>query len=250
MEYTLPAVLVLVASIATLSAFGISLKGIGGTINKQMEHQISSVKTGDAQHADAKADFILEQQLKASQAAASGSMNTSQLCSGSACSTTLDLNASVVNTVGSNGQVAQLSSQAADIFTVVAQQLAAQGADNALITLVTNLANTGHSIANGENNLSGDFSAMSGGISAIQDGRSNFQTLYSQLTPQMSKLPANSRTQVAKAAKVIMTIANNYTFTLTSNNAQYNYQASSADLTTINANTICTNGGDTSSCVQ
>jgi hypothetical protein len=252
-EYAMPGLLLLVITIAGLSAIGISLNDTMGLANKNMNQKISHVTDEQAAHAQRKADFILERQMKASQQASGsgGNMNTAPLCGDGGCSTVLDLNAPIVQTAGTNGQVAQLTSQAANIYTVVAKQLAEQGADSSLINLVTKLANTGHSIANGENNLNGDgFDSMASGIKAVQDGRTNFQNLYNQLTPHMSKLPANSQTQLAKAATVITTIANNYTFNLSSNNADYHYQASSADLTHINSNTICKNGGNTSSCVK
>jgi len=268
-EYCLPGVTMLCICMAGLSMVSASFKGIMHGFNGEMNQQISDTKAQQIIHEQERQRFVMLQNLSPKQqflgnkaySMVRSKTDPNALCSGDWCIDAPGMGGATVNTAGTNGQQATMSSTAANIFAQVAAKIQAEKGDPALVNLLTQLANQGHAIAGGESNLEGDpdYATMYNGATAIQNGRTNFTNLSNQLNNVIMQLPEESRGIVADASTVIKTIAGSYSFDISgsasSGNVHYSYSSSSAQLansvlTNINANSICSNGGDTSKCIK
>lgn len=180
------------------------------------------------------------------------SSDSGSLCSDSWCINAPGLTGTTVSTAGSNGSQIQLTNNAASIYSQIAKILESQGADASTISLLTNMANQGHSLGEAQAVFTsdGDFASMQSSMNNFQSGLSNFQQMNQQLLSLLPKLPPDTRGILQDASNVIIGVGNSYDLNVGSNHVDYTYTSTNISLTHANSNTICANGGDTSSCMQ
>jgi hypothetical protein len=264
LEYSLIGVSVLLVCIAgfTLASDSINewLSGVKG----DMDTQVANTATQKASIIQAKAAEDLAQANAAkgnflninTQALTASPSNPDSLCSGGWCINAPGLTGNSVYTAGSNGnQMVQLTNSAAGIYAQLAQILAAQGADAGIISLLTNMANQGHALGDAQSQFlaGGDYGNMKTGMTNYQSGLSSFQQMNQQLLSLLPQLPADTRGILQDASNVIIGIGSSYTLNLGTGGTSeigWSFSSSNIQLTHTNSNTICTNGGDGSSCVQ
>lgn len=180
------------------------------------------------------------------------SSGSGSLCSDNWCVNAPGLTGTTVATAGGNGSQIQLTNSAASIYSQIAKILEEQGADASTITLLTNMANQGHSLGENQAIFTGDsdFSSMQSSMSDFQSGLGKFQQMNQQLLSVLPKLPPDTRGILQDASNVIIGIGNSYDLTVESNNVNWHFTSSNISLTHANSNKICANGGDTSACMQ
>ena len=255
-EYGLIGITVVVVSIAGFMMLGGSFKDLLGDLKADTSKKISAPTAAIQKQQQALADF--KAKLAAAKAAASAvtSSGSGQVCGSSWCISAPGLTGTTVQTSGGNGnQMVDLTNSASNVFAQIAAILAQEGGDPSLITLLTNMANQGHDMANAQNGLwvgEADYAGMAADINGMRSGVTNFNNMAAQLKASLSLLPADTQGILLDATNVIIALGSSYTFSGTGNGDEVGWGWSSANIQMLhsNSNTICTNGGDTAVCVQ
>lgn len=152
----------------------------------------------------------------------------------------------------------QMTHMIADVFTQIAQQLqATPGADPSLITMITNLANKGHTLADMQDAIEepkGTFQQILNSKDNMAPTLDSFNSQYSQLQTYLANhptaLPKEMQAVIGFEANQIDALVSSYSFTMPdSQHVEWSWRRS-RELTTQSANTICTNGGNTSTCLK
>jgi Flp pilus assembly pilin Flp len=252
LEYGLIGISVVVVTIAGFTILGGSLKDLLGDVKTDASKKIAAPTAAIQKQQQALDDF----KAKMAATSALASSGSDQICSASWCISAPGLTGTTVQTAGGNGsQMVNLTNSAANIFAQMAVILAQEGADPSLITLLTNMANQGHDMANAQNGLwvgESDYAGMAADINSMRSGVTNFNNMAAQLNASLSLLPADTRGILLDATNVIIALGDSYNFSGTGNGDEVSWGWSSANIQMLhsNSNTICTNGGDTAVCVQ
>lgn len=181
----------------------------------------------------------------------------SSLCSATWCIDAPGLTGNSVSTAGSNGnKMVQLTQSASGVFQQLATVLEQQNADPGLVALLTQMANQGHTLANNQSTFLTDgveYDAMRSSMTDTKTGLATFKQLDQQLKSKLNQLPADSRGILIDASNVIIGVGESYSFNIPSDpmaRVGWSYTSKNIQLVHSNSNTICSNGGDTSSCLQ
>ena len=263
MEYGVIGTSVVLVCIAAFIALGGDLNEWFAGLKDDAQKQVETTNSKKVEIAASKTAF---EKAQAAAAAANipnvamtgiNASGSGTLCSSSWCIQAPGLTGTSVSTAGSNGnQMVQLTQSAAGIYQQIATILEQQNADPSLVALLTNMANQGHALANNQSTFLTDgvsYDAMRSSMVNTQSGLASFKQMSQQLNGILNQLPADTRGILIDASNVIIGVGDSYTLNVPSDpmaQVDWSYTSRNIQLVHTNSNTICSNGGDTSSCIQ
>jgi hypothetical protein len=185
-----------------------------------------------------------------------------QVCFQSGTCVNIPVVDSTTLTAGANG--GQLTHQFADVLSQIALQLQADpNADPQVSTLVTRIANAGHTMGNTEasfiqsyeccasTNYTSNLSGLSDSIEHTQaDFNLNHQLLSDYLSSNPNSLPPELQSMIALEVGQINQLAVNGFLDASVISGALPPNSQAVTLTHQDSNTICNSGGDTSVCVS
>lgn len=252
-EYLFIGALVLLVGVAAVLLIGknFNLKLIG--LKDGMGTSISAAGKYQASVAASKAAWEAQQAAQAGGATGVGAIfKGGQVCSGSFC-----VNLPGVQVAGANGAGGTAAKLAGVLQQIAAFLKANPDADPALVSMITNLANLGHTTADGMTKVGTcqDGTDCGGslqvGLSELQQGSADFaqqaKAVQAFLAAHPQTLPPEMQQVVNGESNLILSYAAGFNITGTS----WTYtNGPVAQATDTSSNNICRNGGAPPACVK